>query len=212
MSENIHIQEPSVDLEAFRNQIQAAYLESMKLARPRLHLGEVEVVVVNNPRVVIPEMGMVGRTIDSKNVVVSLDPHHPNLSTTLETDLLKTLLHEYHHCARQAALGFPQTLLDALISEGLADNFQIEITGGKPPRWAVALTEAELTQATKMAEMEYSNPGYDHKGWFFGSKDQGIPRWAGYSLGFKIVSDYLRAHHQESSSSLHALPSGEFVL
>jgi uncharacterized protein YjaZ len=32
----------------------------------------------------------------------------------------------------------------------------------------------------------------DHAGWFFGSGD--IPRWAGYTLGFDIVSGYLRAH------------------
>ncbi len=212
MSESIQVQEPAAGLEIFKSLIQAAYDESLRLAKAKLSLGEIKVIVVDNPGVVIPEMGMIGRTFGPDKVTISLDPSHPNLSSTLETDLLKTLLHEYHHCARQAALGFPRTLLDALVSEGLADNFQIEITGGEPPQWAVALTEADLAKAAKMAEMEYANPGYDHKGWFFGSKDQTIPRWTGYSLGFRLVANYLKTHPQDSASSLYALQSSEFVV
>jgi len=40
----------------------------------------------------------------------------------------------------------------------------------------------------------------DHAEWFFGSGD--LPRWAGYTLGFDIVSGYLRRHPALTAADL----------
>jgi uncharacterized protein YjaZ len=42
------------------------------------------------------------------------------------------------------------------------------------------------------AKSEFSSKEYNHSVWFFGSNEDSIPRWAAYSLGFRIVEDYLK--------------------
>ncbi len=42
--------------------------------------------------------------------------------------------------------------------------------------------------------------------WFFGSDELGIPRWTGYSLGFKIVRGYLARNPGTKASALATAP------
>jgi len=211
VAELVYTPEQTERLNPFRPQIESAVTRSFELANSKLPLAKVEVVIRDKPSGVIPEMGMVGSARNPNLIYISIDPLHPNLSSTIGSNLLKTLLHEYHHCARQLILGFPRTLIDALVSEGLADHFQLEITGGEPPPWSSALSDEQLQKFVPIMKNEFKIPKYDHRGWFFGSDDRGIPRWTGYSVGFQIVSDYLKSHPKETASSLYALSSELFI-
>lgn len=86
------------------------------------------------------------------------------------------------------------------------------MTGVEAPPWAVALTPAQATALAARAREEYHSPRYNHRAWFFGNDELGIPRWTGYSLGFQLVGDYLDSHPATKASALATTPSGTFVL
>ena len=169
--------------------------------------GDIDVVVRDDPRWAIPELGIGGHAPDAHTIFVALDPGHERFDTALERELLRTVAHELHHVARRQASQRGRTLLDALVHEGLADHFAIELTGLEPPLWVSALSPEETTRLFARARDEYGSHHYSHMAWFFGSDELDIPRWAGYSLGFKLVGDYLARNPTATASALATEPS-----
>lgn len=169
--------------------------------------GDVDVLVRDDPRWLIPEIGIGGRAPDGHTVFVSLDPDHEKFDVAVDRELAATLAHELHHVARYQVGVLGRTLFDALVTEGLADHFAIEVTGAQAPPWAVALTPEQIDAMAARAREEYGQGHYNHQAWFFGSDELGIPRWAGYSLGFQLVGDYLDRHTEEKASGLASAPS-----
>jgi hypothetical protein len=72
-------------------------------------------------------------------VLLYADPARPDLDSVLWSELLPQLAHEVHHAMRRRAMGYGTTLLQAAVSEGLADHFSLEASGGITRPWAVAL-------------------------------------------------------------------------
>lgn len=177
------------------------------LERLALDGGDVDIVVRDDPRLVIPEVGIGGFAADGHTVFVALDPDHEGFDAAVERELFPTVAHELHHVARRQASQRGRTLLDALVNEGLADHFAMELTGVGPPPWARALTPEQAATLASRAREEYDNPRYDHIAWFFGSDELGIPRWTGYALGFKLVGDYLARNPGTKASALATAPS-----
>lgn len=46
------------------------------------------------------------------------------------TDVPATIIHELHHCSRSAGRGYGRTLLEALVSEALAQHFEADFREG----------------------------------------------------------------------------------
>lgn len=154
--------------------------------------------------------GVGGRAYTQYLVEIFIDPLQKDLNRTLPAELLGTLAHEIHHVARTATIGFGETLLEACVSDGLADHFQDEITGSGPRPWDIALDDESLVKMRNLAEKEFYTE-YDRKEWFFGSGPRDIPRWTGYSLGFHIVGEYLKKHPDQTAAKLYATPAQEFI-
>lgn len=169
--------------------------------------GDVDIVVRDDPRWAIPELGIGGLAPDAHTIFVALDPDNERFKTALEPELFRTVAHELHHVARRQASQRGRTLLDALIHEGLVDHFAIELTGIEPPLWVLALCPEQTTRLLARAREEYDSHHYSHIAWFFGSDELDIPRWAGYSLGFKLVGDYLACNPTAKASELAAEPA-----
>ena len=170
-------------------------------------VSEIDVIVQSHPNSAIPEIGIGGYSPDGNTIFLSFDLAHANIEKAIQHEIIKTLAHEVHHCMRRRGPGYGETLFEALITEGLADHFEMEVTHGTPPLWASALTTQELELMEKMAEEEYWR-AYSHNDWFFGSKDKKIPRWAGYTLGFTLVKRYLD-QTKERSAQLYNKPARE---
>jgi len=177
------------------------------LERLPLTGGDIDIVVRDDPRWAIPELGIGGHAPDAHTIFVALDPEHERFDIALERELFPTVAHELHHVARRQASQRGRSLLDALVHEGLADHFAIELTGVEPPPWVLALSPEETIRLLARAREEYDSPHYSHMAWFFGSDELGIPRWAGYSLGFKLVGDYLARNPSAKASALATEPS-----
>jgi len=123
----------------------------------------------------------------------------------------RMLTHELYHAMRWKAQGMDSTLLEYMVTEGLADHFELQVSGGDVQRWDEALTGEELQKFGEMAKQEYHSSNFNYTEWFMGLDEGNIPRWTGYALGFNLVAEYLKNHPDKKSSDLYAVKAGEFV-
>ena len=87
------------------------------------------------------------------------------------------------------------TLLEALVTEGLADHFAVELMGSPVPPWCMLFPETELPAYVELARPELDDPAFDYDEWF---RRDGT----GYTLGYYIVAQYLASHPGSSAASL----------
>lgn len=99
------------------------------------------------------------------------------------------------------------SLGEALVSEGLAGHFVLELFGGLPEPWE-QLTENEIRTHATLAAQEWERTDYNHDAWFFGRGD--LPRWLGYSLGFRLVERFLSEHPNSRASNLVGAVAQDF--
>lgn len=207
MAIQLHILRKSARLTSFEDQIQFAFKEAIKRVEGKIRLSGVDVIICDNPDAAIPETGVGGYAPSAHLLYVSIDPGHPGLTERLKTEILSTLAHELHHCARWESVGYGKTLLEACISEGLADHFDIEVNGGEPKPWSIALQEEELEKAMAAAK-EVFDAEYDENEWFWGTGD--FPRWAAYSIGFALVANHIDKTGK-SAGELVGINAQEFI-
>ena len=167
------------------------------------HRGKIRIAVVLDGVWSIPEIGVGGVTHRrTGDVLISIGEAPPDgVKAALETWIPAILAHELHHSSRvRMGPGYGITLAEALVTEGLADHFAAEAFPDTPPQpWDNALSadrEAELwRKAQSVLEVPF---GYSHRAWFFGGGDH--PRWAGYTLGYRIAEAYLADDRSASSA------------
>ena len=190
--------------------IEEEVTRTLDAVQPLLGVTTLRISVIADPTMVIPEVGMGGFNPSADEVRLYADPSWPDLESVLRSELLLQLAHEIHHAMRRRAIGYGSTLLQAAVSEGLADHFSLEASGGtSPPPWALALTPAEL--ATWIPEVEARATGaYDHAAWFVGASAS-IPRWTGYAVGFELVRAYMEKDPTRRASALVGEPATSFV-
>ncbi len=125
------------------------------------------------------------------------------------TALLKTIVHEYAHAF---SLNFlkRETLQDHIVFEGVAENFVDSITGGKPNPWATALNKEESKRIFQKLKSKMNSKRNDlYEEVFFGTGQ--YPLWAGYSIGYHLVSDYLRKIPETNWPKILKTPTEEFL-
>jgi uncharacterized protein YjaZ len=199
-------------LDVHRDAIETIVRETVSAVRALLpsSTSGLTIRVVSGTSSVIPEIGMGGFTTSTDEIQLTFQPGSAVLSAALPTELFPLLAHEMHHVARFRAIGHNDNLLGAMVSEGLADQFAIEVAGIGPPIWSTALTDAELATWSAIAREHWFDNPWNHDAWFFGA-DPNIPRWAGYSIGFDLTRSFLRAHPGRLPSELHGEPATSFI-
>lgn len=210
MSIVLHIMDARGTFTEYKKQITDTFDKTITQITRVLPVDNVDVVIQDNPEVVIPELGVGGHTYGPNYVVLGLNTQRKDCEKAIINQLPGVLAHELHHCARWAKIGYGETLLKSMISEGLATQFERELFGVIEP-WATALSEEEIKMWMKKAKKEFSSKKYNHYAWFFGYGSRKIPRWTGYTLGYKLVGDYLALHPQTSPSKLFDVPASNFI-
>jgi uncharacterized protein YjaZ len=142
--------------------------------------------VVLNDDETIPEFGVGGCCGDAREIELALSPGR-------EDDWIKhlprTIAHEWHHLARWQGPGFGTLLADYIISEGLAQQFEVECFPGPPTFFSVFLTEQDRSLILEKFKEEWNTKDVDNSRWFFGKGE--FPFQAGYDLSFYLVGKYL---------------------
>ncbi len=207
----ISIMQASGRLGPYLSSIRKSAQEAVSKIEAKIPLTGVDVVICDNPRATIPHLGIGGQTVTSNLVIVSLNPSSKFLINKIEEAILRTLAHELNHCARWECVGYGKTLLEAMISEGLADHFDEEISKGEPQSWSKSLSLRQIERFLGLAKEDLHNKNYNHTDWFFGSKTKKIPKWTGYSLGYYLVEEYLKRNSGKQPSDIYNLTALQFI-
>jgi len=210
MNINLHILKATGRLNPFIEQIETEFNNSVNQISKLIPIFDVDVVVYDYPYMAIPELGIGAETKSQYLINIYIDPEFPKLSDSISKGFKGTLAHELHHALRSKTINSFQNLLGALISEGLADHFEMEINNNLPNLWDKTLNEEDLEKFKKLAEEQYFNENYSYSDWFYGSSKD-IPRWTGYSLGFYLVEKYLKNHPNQKTSDLYNVKAEEFI-
>lgn len=212
MSFAIHILDSTNALTPWRKVLSELSTKAFDAISKELPIKNVDVVFYVNPKGTIPEVGMCGYAATENTVLMSLDPDNPHFESSLETELPGTLAHEFHHCMRISGVGYGKTLLEALITEGLARDFEKSFRGNQLPSYHRIFSHEELESLKCIANKEYFNKTYNHYEWFFnGSTKKQIPQFAGYSLGYELVREHL-SFTESSSAALWNEPAQNFIV
>ncbi|REJ85725.1 MAG: hypothetical protein DWQ36_22690 [Acidobacteria bacterium] len=168
-------------------------------ANQSIPIGSVLFTVASDAQRTIPGWGLGGYTLSDSEIEIVLDPQRSDLASLIAERLPLVTAHELHHVVRWRGPGPYVTLLEALVFEGLADHFALDLVGGPVPPWIDAFPESQDALYLARAEPEL-DAAFDFGRWFFGFGD--LPRWTGYTLGFRLVGDYIAAHPGSSAASL----------
>lgn len=120
---------------------------------------------------------------------IHIDPARKYLRRELKKQLIGVLAHELHHTCRHQGPGCGKTLLEMIVSEGLACHFEEEITGVKSNVIPQRFSAEKLNRLYKRAGKEWDSKSYDHEAWFFGNERLKIPAQAGYILGYDLTAE-----------------------
>ena len=96
------------------------------------------------------------------------------------------------HVVRINTVGYAETLLDAIIDEGVACFIEQSVTGNReiPYIQKMKSEQSLLKEAKKLFSKRLSTEL--HNTWFFGKGR--LPEWIGYRLGYLIVKEFMNTH------------------
>jgi uncharacterized protein YjaZ len=143
--------------------------------------------------------GVVGTCVGD-NILMQINPTAPGWLDWVPY----VLAHEYHHTIWGynyfAVQGYTKMdLLTGFIVDGQADSFAGALFPDFIPLWVNGLTpQQEASLWLEVRSRLRSEDPADYRRFMFGDEAAGIPWCAGYTLGYRLVQNYLRKHSGQS--------------
>lgn len=129
--------------------------------------------------------------------------------------LLRTLHHESNHSIRLKFIEDDHSFLDRIILEGLAEVYVDEkFPGEHSSKYAVAVCDGTAQVWISRLKEFWSKEDIrfeQYKEYVYGSDEKNIPRWLGYSVGYKIVKSFRARNQQIPWSDLIQIPAEQIL-
>lgn len=158
---------------------------------------------VRSGKDVIPELGATATVGLSDWVQWTVDPDHPlGVVKIAETHLRGALFHEFHHLVRGSTIS-TTTLMDHVVTEGLATAFERDFAGESRP-WA----DYPADVSKWVDELLLQPPTAKRSEWL--SQHPDGRRWIGYKAGTYLVDQAMKRLNR-SSAELVSTPTNEIL-
>jgi len=158
-----------------------------KIAAKKLNIDLINIVIYPNRDLTIPGIGSGGFAPNSDWIRLAINPFRKekDIEYIIKNIIPLSVYHEMNHVARWGKPGYGNTLLDTIISEGLAIVFAEENWGFFEAPWG-KYRQGEIKKYLKLLNKRNKDQdkNYTHAEWFFG---KGRPNWLGYKLGSFII-------------------------
>jgi len=211
----LHIVKQLKSRKQLERNILGIFKKTVKKAKKCIPAKNITVEVCEVTSLPLKQMGGIGGYCPRKNYIkISIDLRYCGSKENFKKNFKLTLLHEFHHAARQQQ-GFPLdgiSLFEQMINEGLADYFVYEMTKEIPvwSRTKINFSKS-LQQLKPLLQKNISMKLYSQI-FLEGSKKLQIVRWTGYTIGFRLIQNYLLTHEGVDSKSLLTMPYSEFKI
>ena len=202
--QEIFIQKSDPILQNYRGRIKQVAEDVLNKAEALLPAWNLDIIFSNVPGFTIKETGTGGYTPNEHIIFVYLDMHSQNLLNNFDEAIARVVAHELHHAVRAQKIPWHRpSLIEAFVAEGLADHFDTEVNGTSTPLWSNALSDLEFERLFTKAKQEgITKLGANYKEWTLGLRSD-IPKWAGYSIGFRLVDEYMKRTGKKASELVH---------
>jgi hypothetical protein len=124
------------------------------------------------------------------------------------------LAHEMHHSYwlhNDFDAKAPFTLADYLVFEGRADYFAGTLFTHRAP-WTTALDSDAYASTWLAMSKELSTTEWEKlQAFMFGSRESAIPMWAGYSVGYRLVSERMAQEPRLDLKAMTSAPASVFM-
>lgn len=153
--------------------------------------------------------GVAGVTAGRGRIILRVHP-----DADWQAALPYALAHEMHHSYWltdhfDPAAAF--TLGDYMVLEGRADYFAGTLFEYPAP-WTMALDAAAYETAWRMVSRNLSATDWATlEASMFGSPQAGLPMWAGYTIGYRLVRDRMAREPTLDLKAMTAAPTSEFM-
>lgn len=191
---NILLTEANGNLSNKKEMIEKAVKVAEEYVFPKLKIDwDIDVLVTNRLYdLLIPEDGVGGLTITADFIEFAV-----NQEKATEYLISEMLVHELCHAARWGKNNeLISSLLDGIISEGIATYFEAEFIKNRNERTIFIKTilgrsDEENEKILDQLRDRLDSNEYDYNAIFFTGNNK-LSRWSGYSLGFYLVKKYLK--------------------
>jgi hypothetical protein len=153
--------------------------------------------------------GIVGVTAGHGRVILRIHP-----DANWQAVLPYALAHEMHHsywAENYLDPAKPFTLADYMVFEGRADYFAGTLFPHPAP-WTAALSAEDYAVAWHGLSRDLgATDGPKLRAAMFGSPQAGIPTWAGYRIGYRLVSERMAHAPPLDLKEMTAAPASQFM-
>lgn len=171
-------------------------------------------LTVGNPDQILPVTGTSGFTDpESGAITIGLYSSWSDEPPDVTRWLARTLARQVSHSVRiTTGPGFGTTLLDQLVSEGIATAFDQSAFPGPPDPWAGELSSRQECQQWRQLKPLTRRAGLYSQVMTGGAVSRAVfgestmPLLTGLAVGYHIVADYLAAHRGVTWSELATTP------
>jgi uncharacterized protein YjaZ len=112
-----------------------------------------------------------------------------------------------HHFNRAT----PFTLAHYLVFEGRADYFAKTLFASATP-WTAPLDAAEYATVWRSVSKQLGTTDWNTlRAVMFGASEAGLPMWAGYRVGYRLVSERMGRAPAMNLRAMTAAPASEFM-
>ncbi|MGL5389930.1 MAG: DUF2268 domain-containing putative Zn-dependent protease [Shewanella sp.] len=153
--------------------------------------------------------GLGGYALSEHRVELLVDCSRDDIERVIEAELMDVLAHELHHSVRMRFHLSSNTLADQLIMEGLACHFEHTVTNGKPSSLFKDLQNYDWRIGLQQMSHLLDSTDFSLTKLFLGSHPEVFPKYAGYWIGFNLVTEYV-AHHSVTDADIVGLDTTSF--
>ncbi|MCM3757373.1 DUF2268 domain-containing protein [Sporosarcina aquimarina] len=153
--------------------------------------------------------GVTGVAFDENTVLLQIAP--PFLT---DAPLKHTVAHEYHHSVlkEKSEVSTGNTLLDFVLIEGKADTFARILYPNVRTGYSDFSTDTDEKDTwTVLKDQKASTDPVLQQLFFHGDGSKGLPRWANYKIGNKIMDRFIQENPDVSIVEWTNMPSEEIL-
>lgn len=209
MAIKIHVLNSSGKLDDYLDQIEIEIHKHLPKICELLHLEDVDICLTHDPKQCSPKTGLGGISYNPNTLMLFFDTENTDLRVNIPMLMGELLSHEMHHCAKIKQTGDSKNFRDYLVIEGLACLFESEFNGGVASSLFSDIKSTGWTHLYDTALPHFEDEKFDFDYWFLNTDKDGLPKYAGYWLGYNMAREYMSKNNLSHFEMLK-IPSEDF--